>query len=654
MKKWIFAFFTLILCLGFANEVDAINCIYRSEAQGVDFAVYNHPDGNYVYASPLNEFTVSGETKGPDDFWMTDSWPYLYANLKVAEKGYDQISKDDECYNFMYYDAVVGSNKIYFSDNDTIDKNYDIKLELLGPYENSKDNAILKEMFCNYESAEGSGSSHTYFSFKITHDGNGNGTYELFDDYGKLYSNSFTNYSPGLLSNVKVKDHFSIRIFWNEDTGQYVCPEAIYVGVDSDLNVFSGIYNEELELGYDTNHMNNYTDSTKADGFLWSVSKRSYLYDFYRSNETSYIYYDVAPIPQSEICNYSREGQGGVDGDWHLALTEYKPNGKDRYFATYFNEPVVGEQRNVTSYSVTSGILDDSCEALPFIYTDCLNVEPGESCTVSETEFSRKDSSGNELVEKLEEESWRNSQDIKDAMIGMGELTGYKYKQLMCELYDRLKLLPTANLLGNTSKLSFYDYNGENVESLYVTNLKCSDWQVQTDFECSDAECKEKIEYYTEKKIREITSYCNNKYSSFDANKLSVGAYKGRMEECISFNEFYSSLVANGIIRDLSNGCSILSNELVEKLIWFLDIIKIAGPLLALGLGTLDFIRTVASGDADKEMKNTFKRFSTRLISAALLFLVPFILAFLMDMFLGNQNGYDVDNPFCGVVDFKE
>ena len=126
------------------------------------------------------------------------------------------------------------------------------------------------------------------------------------------------------------------------------------------------------------------------------------------------------------------------------------------------------------------------------------------------------------------------------------------------------------------------------------------------------------------------------------------------MEECIQFHTFYESLVSNGIIDDLTVDCSFLSNEFVEKLIWFLDIIKIAGPLLALGLGTLDFIRTVANGDADKEMKNTFKRFSTRLISAALLFLVPFILAFLMDMFLGNQNGYNSDNPFCDVVDFNE
>ena len=53
-------------------------------------------------------------------------------------------------------------------------------------------------------------------------------------------------------------------------------------------------------------------------------------------------------------------------------------------------------------------------------------------------------------------------------------------------------------------------------------------------------------------------------------------------------------------------------------------------------------------------MKTAFKRLSTRLIAAALLFVIPVILAFLMDTFLGNQEGYDPSNPFCSVVDWDE
>ena len=140
--------------------------------------------------------------------------------------------------------------------------------------------------------------------------------------------------------------------------------------------------------------------------------------------------------------------------------------------------------------------------------------------------------------------------------------------------------------------------------------------------------------------------YKNYSESSTISNK--------RIDECISFTEFYKDIVKNNVIEDYSNSCGILSKDIRDKLVWVLDIIKIAGPILAVGLGTLDFVKVVASGDADKEMKSAFKRFGTRLIAAVLLFLVPVILAFLMDTFLGNQSGYDSDNPFCDIVDWSE
>ena len=228
----------------------------------------------------------------------------------------------------------------------------------------------------------------------------------------------------------------------------------------------------------------------------------------------------------------------------------------------------------------------------------------------------------------------------------------------MCELGDRLNLISNNSALSLTENVIFYDYDGSDPETYNINQLisgQCENgWNIETVFNCNDEACRKSLSYVTEKKVKEIVSYCNEIYGGYTSSKLDNPSYIGRMEECIQFHTFYESLVSNGIIDDLTVDCAFLSNEFVEKLIWFLDIIKIAGPLLALGLGTLDFIRTVASGDADKEMKNTFKRFSTRLISAALLFLVPFILAFLMDMFLGNQNGYNSDNPFCDVVDFNE
>ena len=171
---------------------------------------------------------------------------------------------------------------------------------------------------------------------------------------------------------------------------------------------------------------------------------------------------------------------------------------------------------------------------------------------------------------------------------------------------------------------------------------------------CSGGECSTNGKYYTEQGLRNIRQYCNELYSNSDKYKNSQDSYNKRLDECVDFfNGFYNELINQGIIENLSNYCGVLSQDFAAKLKYFLNIIKIAGPLLALGLGTVDFVKVLANGDADKEMKNAFKRFLTRLGAAALLFLVPIILAFLLDLFMKPGLGYDSNNPFCDIVDWN-
>ena len=103
-----------------------------------------------------------------------------------------------------------------------------------------------------------------------------------------------------------------------------------------------------------------------------------------------------------------------------------------------------------------------------------------------------------------------------------------------------------------------------------------------------------------------------------------------------------------------------MSTDLKDKVVWILNIIKIAGPILAIALGALDFVKVIASGEADKEMKTAGKRLLRRFIAAILLFIIPIILAWLMDTVLGGTveedkaSGYTTGNPFCGTVDWNE
>jgi len=71
-------------------------------------------------------------------------------------------------------------------------------------------------------------------------------------------------------------------------------------------------------------------------------------------------------------------------------------------------------------------------------------------------------------------------------------------------------------------------------------------------------------------------------------------------------------------------------------------LIKVLAPILLIGLSSLDYIKAITSKDAD-ELKKANDRFVKRLIAAVALFLLPFILDFVFDIF----GVYDMQT--CGI-----
>lgn len=94
--------------------------------------------------------------------------------------------------------------------------------------------------------------------------------------------------------------------------------------------------------------------------------------------------------------------------------------------------------------------------------------------------------------------------------------------------------------------------------------------------------------------------------------------------------------------EDIDANCeSMLGPEITEFINDIFKIIMIAGPVLALVLGTFDLIKALASGEEDAKKKAT-KKVRGRIIAAVLLFLVPYIVKVLLD--LANV-AYDKDCP---------
>ncbi|MEG2600888.1 MAG: hypothetical protein RSA15_04165 [Bacilli bacterium] len=93
-------------------------------------------------------------------------------------------------------------------------------------------------------------------------------------------------------------------------------------------------------------------------------------------------------------------------------------------------------------------------------------------------------------------------------------------------------------------------------------------------------------------------------------------------------------------------GCKqILGQELLDWLQWVLDIIRIAGLVLTIVFGIVDFMSASFSSKEDG-MKTATKNFSTRLMSLAIIFLVPVIIEFTLGLLNIASTGND---PTCGL-----
>ena len=97
----------------------------------------------------------------------------------------------------------------------------------------------------------------------------------------------------------------------------------------------------------------------------------------------------------------------------------------------------------------------------------------------------------------------------------------------------------------------------------------------------------------------------------------------------------------------IENCEELLGDDLIDLLQSLVDIVKVAVPILLIGLGTLDFGKAIFSTD-EAEMKNAQSKFTKRLIAAAAIFLVPSLLGVLLN--LGHSIWGDViKNDICGI-----
>lgn len=428
----------------------------------------------------------------------------------------------------------------------------------------------------------------------------------------------FEDGSSGVPSNIRPKvydDKYPVCVYKRTVGGGHILVDRA-----EELQTPLEVWDEHLsianEAAFQTDYMmmfiTNYTN-TENLVFIGMDSIPS-NYNQYAKNvaKNCYISAEIPREANSIACEY--DGKRYTDSYWHTFLDLV-----DKYYDSGEDCPVV--------YMVTNPIEGDN----PFLNSDQFGNIFGKS-------FHDKICALKPYLQSLINTKPLNNQSV--------------LRSASLDAIDPLD--PTKNdstLFGNIYvENRFYDIDSWPCES--TVDRSCA---------ADDSECMSSLTYTTESVIKEVAYYCNNLYNTYYkqiTNEKNKGTVLGtsvddRMEECISFDNLYNSLVQYGIINDLSSGCGGLTQDALDIINYFLNLIKIAGPLIAIGLGIVDFFRAVVAGETDKEMKAAGKRFMTRLIAAVLLLLIPIILSFLMNLFLGDQAGYNSDNPFCIQQSYK-
>lgn len=145
-------------------------------------------------------------------------------------------------------------------------------------------------------------------------------------------------------------------------------------------------------------------------------------------------------------------------------------------------------------------------------------------------------------------------------------------------------------------------------------------------------------------KVEEYTNIMTNTCNSILQNQ-SLSSGDGCVDSCLNSIERMKVLKEQYIkTNNYSDTCG-FSENLIGWIDNILSIVKYILPILVIILGILDFIKAIAS-DKDDEMKKAQSRFVKRLISAALAFIIPFIIVFILEKF-----GFVAEG--CGVINLK-
>ena len=300
----------------------------------------------------------------------------------------------------------------------------------------------------------------------------------------------------------------------------------------------------------------------------------------------------------------------------------------------------------VVSDNVVSGTISDAVQALVTWDAEQFDLGGFKQTLLIMTEdefrdsnFAKYEDGGSWYIlghDKVEER-WDNGYQF-------GDLTGslLEYADGLFNITDE-----GHNYVYKETDCEFVKYNGPYIGvNINCTSLKNSflefNQQVSSYKNCSDSSCR--MNYIS--KLKETENNINITCQSILDNYNYDGSEIECITECLNvkktLNEYKKGTDLYDDFSSINSECG-FSDKLV---IWIANVvrwIKYIIPVAVMALGILDFIKAMA-GDKDDEMKKAQGRFVKRLIAAALIFLAPIIIEFILD-----KMGFTAND--CGIID---
>lgn len=176
----------------------------------------------------------------------------------------------------------------------------------------------------------------------------------------------------------------------------------------------------------------------------------------------------------------------------------------------------------------------------------------------------------------------------------------------------------------STGKLTNADFGCTYYDEIYarIEELKCK--------KSSDCSLNDIQEYNDKKQI--LKKFCS---SILDHANIGTSYC---IEPCLKLSEKIASIEGD---NSLNNGECGFSERLLAWISNILRWIKYLAPVIVIVIGILDFIKAISS-DKEDEIKKAQGRFIKRLIAAALIFIIPLIIEFVLD-----KMGFGYDS--CGL-----